>query len=379
MKKMKVLIVAGELNLGGLENQLMYLLRHADRERFQIDYTSTTPDSYYREEIETLGGGFLRIPHMSRLNPFPYCKALYRIMKDGKYDVVHSHELFHSGIVLLMAKLAGVPVRVAHAHNWQDGDGSGKKRSLIRSIYNTVMRWLIVGCTTHQMACSSLAGKFLYGEKCTQRDTYQVVFNSINTEKILDRYDQKETGDFCDGWINVFQVARVSKVKNQLFLTDIAAELKRRGKKIRILCAGSGDEADVQAVCNAIHAKDVADYIQLLGARSDIDVLLRKAQAFVLPSYYEGMPLALIEAQASGLPCVVADTFSHEVDFEIGKVQWLPLDGNAVLWADALEKAIESGRADKALVEKAVEEKRFDAKMFAQTLCDTYQDGLMHD
>lgn len=378
MTKTKVLIVAGEMNLGGLENQLMYLLRHADQEYFQIDYTSTTPDSYYRKEIEKLGGGFLLIPHMSRVNPLPYCKALYRIMKDGRYDVVHSHELFHSGIVLLVAKLAGVPVRVAHAHNWQDGDGSGKKRSLIRSVYNTVMRWLIVGCTTHQMACSSLAGKFLYGEKCTHRDTYQVVFNSVNTEKILDRYDKKETGEFCDDWLNVFQVARVSKVKNQLFLTEVAAELKRRGKKIRILCAGSGDEADVQAVRNAIREKDVADHIQLLGARSDIDVLLRKAHAFVLPSHYEGMPLALIEAQASGLPCVVADTFSHEVDFEIGKVQWLPLDGDAAHWADALEKAIASGRADKKLVVQAVNEKRFDAKMFAQTLCEVYRKGSHH-
>lgn len=378
MNKTKVLIVAGEMNLGGLENQLMYLLRNADQERFQIDYTSTTPGSYYRKEIEELGGGFLLIPHMSRVNPFPYCKALYRIMKDGKYDAVHSHELFHSGIVLLVAKMAGVPVRVAHAHNWQDGDGTGRRRGLIRSVYNIVMRWLIVGCTTHQMACSSLAGEFLFGEKCTKRDTYQVVFNSIDTTKILDPYDRKEEGEFRDEWSNVLQVARVSKVKNQLFLTEVAEELKRRGKKIRILCAGNGDDTDVQDVRDAIQTRDVAEHICLLGARKDIDVLLRKSQAFVLPSHYEGMPLALIEAQASGLPCVVADTFSHEIDFEIGKVQWLPLDGDAARWADALEAAIASGRAEKDIVVQTVREKRFDAKMFAQTLCEVYQKGSHH-
>lgn len=378
MKKIKVLIVAGEMNLGGLENQLMHLLRNADQTRFQIDYTSTTPDSYFREEIESLGGGFLLIPHMSKINPLPYCKAIYRILKDGKYDAIHSHELFHSGIVLLVSKLAGVPVRVAHAHNWQDGDGTGRKRSLIRSAYNTVMRWLIVSCTTHQMACSSLAGKFLFGEKCTQKDTYQVVFNSIDTVKLLDRYDQKENGEFCDEWINVLQVARVSKVKNQLFLTDVAEELKRRGKKIRILCAGTGDDADVHDVSDAIQAKNVSEYIHLLGARKDIDVLLRKSQAFILPSHYEGMPLALIEAQASGLPCVVADTFSHEIDFEIGKLQWLPLDGDAGRWADALESAIAFGRAKKEDIVRVVREKRFDAKMFAQTLCEVYEKGTNH-
>ena len=103
---------------------------------------------------------------------------------------------------------------------------------------------------------------------------------------------------------------------------------------------------------------------------------MRKASAFVLPSHYEGMPLVLIEAQASGLPCVVADTFSHEVDFEIGKLQWLPLDGDAARWADAIEAAIAQGRAPKDHVVRVVKDKRFDSKMFAETLCDLYQNAL---
>ena len=129
----------------------------------------------------------------------------------------------------------------------------------------------------------------------------------------------------------------------------------------------------------AIDEQDLHRYIQLLGSRKDIDVLMRKASAFALPSQYEGMPLVLIEAQASGLPCVSADTFSHEVDFKIGKLQWLPLDGDAARWADAIEGAIASGRADKEQVVRVVNEKRFDSKMFAQTLCEVYQEGFLHD
>ena len=67
----------------------------------------------------------------------------------------------------------------------------------------------------------------------------------------------------------------------------------------------------------------------LLGVRSDIDVLIRKSSTFLLPSLYEGMPLVMIEAQAAGLPCVTADTYSNEVDFGIGYVQWLKLDQSA--------------------------------------------------
>ena len=377
MKKIKVLLIAGAMDVGGIENQLMHLLRNADKEKLQIDFTSTMPNAYYRREIEELGGKFILIPHMSHSNPLPYCKALYKIMKEGQYDIVHSHELFHSGIVLLVAKLAGVPGRFVHAHNWQDGDGTGKKRSVVRTVYNAVMQKLILANSTHQLACSTLAGKFLYGEPCTQKDSYRLVFNSVDTAKFLDRYHQAESGEFCDGWCNVLQVGRVTRVKNQMFLAKIAAELKHRGRKIRILCAGSGDEDYTAQVEKEIADHGLQDHIKMLGVRGDIDVLMRKSGAFVLPSHYEGMPLVLIEAQASGLPCVTADTFSHEVDFEIGKVQWISLEESAAVWADAIEAAIASGRADKADVVRVVNEKKFDSRMFAAILCELYEEAIL--
>lgn len=377
MERIRVLIIASAMHIGGIENQLMHLLRNADKEKFQIDFTSTMPEAYYRREIEELGGKFILIPRMSHKNPLPYCRKLYRIMKDGKYDVVHSHELFHSGIVLFVAWLAGVPGRFVHAHNWQDGDGTGKKRGMVRTVYNGVMRCAINGFSTTQMACSTLAGRFLYGDRALKKDSYHLVFNSVDTGKFLDRYDQKEEGEFCDDWINVLQVGRVTMVKNQLFLTEVAKEFKNRGKKIRILCAGNGD-ADYEAtVHRAIESQKLHEHIQMLGVRSDIDSLMRKAGAFVLPSQYEGMPLVLIEAQASGLPCVVADTFSHEVDFGLGKVEWLSLSDSVPAWADAIERAIASGRADKTQVLRAVNEKRFDSRMFAETLCRQYEESAL--
>ena len=69
--KLRILIVAAAMDVGGIENQLMHLLRNADKEQFQIDFTSTMPDAFYRKEIEELGGKFLLIPEMSHKNPFP--------------------------------------------------------------------------------------------------------------------------------------------------------------------------------------------------------------------------------------------------------------------------------------------------------------------
>lgn len=367
-------MVAGNMHVGGIENQLMHLARNADKRKFQIDFTSTMPDAFYRGEIEQLGGNFILIPPMNWKKPMEYCNALLRVMKEGNYDIVHSHELFHSGITLWLAKRAGVPCRFAHAHNWCDDDGTGRKRSTMRTVYNFIMQRMINRYSTVQIACSSWAGKFLYGEKTHKKDSYHLVYNSVDTGKFLDKYNQLETGEFCnDGWISVLNVARITAVKNQKFLVEIAEEFRKRGDKIRILCAGNGDEEYEAQVRSMIEKKKLGKYIQLLGVRKDIDALMRKCSAFVLPSKYEGMPLVMIEAQAAGLPCVSADTYSPEVDFGIGTVVWMPLDAGMSAWADELEKAVQKGRAEKADVVKAVQEKRFDSKMFAETLCELYE------
>lgn len=378
MKKIKILMVAGSMHVGGIENQLMHLARNVDKEKYQIDFTSTMPEAACREEIEKLGGEFILVPKFKQ-KPLGYLLTMYRTMKDGHYDVVHSHELFHSGITLLIARMAGIPCRFAHAHNWCDGDGTGRKSSLIRIAYNNVMRWLINTFSTGQIACSSWAGKFVFGEKMLNRASYHLVFNSVDTSKFLDHYDDVETGEFVDdGWINVINVARISAVKNQTFLAEIANVLKQHNKNIRILCAGAGDQDVVDAVNEKIKKYNIEDHLLLLGVRKDIDSLMRKCNAFVLPSHYEGMPLVMIEAQASGLQCISANTYSPEVDFGIGTVTWLSLDQSATEWAECIEKAVIQDRASKSEVQSAVLEKRFDSRMFASTLAELYANDVLN-
>lgn len=379
-EKYKVLIITGAMNVGGIENQLMHLLRQADKEKFQIDFTTTADHPFYEDEILSLGGNCIHIPSTDGKHFLKYCKAIYRVMKDGKYDIVHSHELFHSGMVLLTAKLAGVKHRFVHAHNWCDGNGLGEKAPFKRKLYNGVMRKLIQWNATDFVACSTLAGKFLYGEKITKQNNYHLVFNSVDTSKFLDQYDTVETGEFTDDdWINVIQVGRFTVVKNQLFTAEIAAELKRRGKKIRILCAGNDGNDYERKVRAAIAQNGLQDHMKLIGIRKDIDVLMRKSKVFILPSKYEGMPLVLIEAQASGLQCIVADTFSREVDFGIDTVTWLPESADAVRWADAIEDAVERDKPQKETVVETVMRNGFDSKIFAQKLCDLYERSMEHE
>lgn len=378
MKKIKILMVAGSMHMGGLENQLMHFLRNVDRNKYQIDFTSNEPDAFFRKEIESLGGGFIIISSNSRKNPIKYCLELYRIMKDGKYDIVHSHELFHSGINLFIAKLAKVKSRFAHAHSWCEGDQTGGDYSIGRKIYHSSMRFLINNCSTVQLACSSWAGNFLYGKKVVNGSSFHLIYNSIDTSLYLDNYNQIETGDFCeeDGWKNVIYVARICALKNHFFLTGVAKELKQRNQKIRFLFVGDGEEKIKKELEEIIEKNQLEEYIQLLGEREDVDVLLRKSSAFVTPSKYEGMPLVMLEAQATGLPCISADTYSREVDFDIGMVRWLDLSEGIKVWTDTIEEVVTRPRADKEKVVCAINRKGFDSKIFTRKLCTLYMKDL---
>lgn len=379
MKKIKVLIIAGAMGVGGIENQLMHLLRQSNKSKFRIDFTSTEDKPFYKDEIISLGSKCIKLPATEGRHLLRYCMALYRVMKEGKYDIVHSHELFHSGLVLLTARLAGIKHRFAHAHNWKEGNAPDEKPGPVRRLYNNTMRMLINWNATQKIACSTLAGIFLYGEKATQKENYHIVYNSVDTEKFIQNYDNPETGEFCDDWVNVIQVGRFTPVKNQLFTVKIAEEFKKRGKKIRILCPGNIGGAYDDEVREAIDTRNLSEYMKLLGIRKEIDVLMRKSSVFLLPSLYEGMPLVLIEAQASGLPCVVADTFSHEVDFGIDTVQWLDLSAGPAVWADAVEQAIAQGRAEKEKVVGAVQQHGFDSRVFAKKICDLYEKSMIND
>lgn len=356
------------MDVGGIENQLMHLLRNADKDKFQIDFTTDMEHPFYEEEILSLGGKCIHICSTEGKHFFRYCKELYNVLK-GQYDIVHSHELFHSGLVLLTAKLAGVKSRIVHAHNISDADENNSHPGIVRNIYNFVMRKLILRYATQFCACSSPAGEFLYGKKIEKNENYNLIFNSVDVSKFI---IPKET-EIYDGWTNVLQVGRFTEVKNQLFSVEIANEFKKMNKNIRILCVGNNGNDYEQEIKNKISEYGVSEYIQLLGVRKDVANIMAKSKVFLLPSLYEGMPLVLLEAQTAGLNCVVADTFSHEADFGIGLIKWLSLDCGSDVWAEEISEAIKDESADETVIMNAIKKYGFDSNSFCEKLCRIYE------
>lgn len=356
------------MDVGGIENQLMHLLRNADKNKFQIDFTTNMEHPFYEDEILSLGGKCIRICNTEGKHFFRYCKELYGVLR-GNYDIVHSHELFHSGLVLLTAKLAGVKSRIVHAHNISDSDENDAHSSIVRKIYNFVMRKLILRYATQFCACSSPAGEFLYGKNINENKSYHLIFNSIDISKFM----LPKENILFDDWINVLQVGRFTKVKNQLFSVEIANELKKANKKIRILCVGNNGNEYEQAVKNKINEYGVSEHIQLLGIRKDVPDIMNRCKVFLLPSLYEGMPLVLLEAQSAGMNCVVADTFSHEADFGVNLIKWLPLDYTPKAWAEEIYDATNKESISNDTIMTAIKKYGFDSKSFCEKICTLYE------
>ena len=235
-KKIKILHVVGAMNRAGTETMLMNIYRNIDRTKFQFDFISySEQEAHYDKEIVSLGGRVIRLSKTSSI------KELYDAIKvNGPYQVVHAHTLFHCGIANVAASLAGVKIRITHAHTTSDDTNS-----IARKIYIKFMRVLIRYFSTHFLACSKGAGKYLFGEKLINNRRYSYFPNLIDYAPFLKEPRSKvATFKLQEGLGNnivIGHVGRFIDAKNHLFLLEILKELLLRNKGVRLLLVGEGD------------------------------------------------------------------------------------------------------------------------------------------
>jgi glycosyltransferase involved in cell wall biosynthesis len=179
-------------------------------------------------------------------------------------------------------------------------------------------------------------------------------------------------------------VGRLTGQKNQSALIDILAEIRSREKngtvgkdrrgEYRLILIGDGEDREMLE--KKAEILKVGDSVPFTGAVDNVADYLQAIDVAAMPSRYEGLAIAAIEAQAAGLPCVTADTFSHEVDFGLGNVQWMKLEQSAAVWADALESAVARERLPVEAVSRAVESGGFDSVEFSRKICKIYEDSV---
>lgn len=329
----RVLHVVGCMNSGGVETWLMHVLRHRDP-RTRHDFVVHSPaDGAFDDEIRELGARIFRLPGYR--NPITYSRRLQRLLiQEGPFDAVHSHVHHFSGIVLRAAHAAGVPARIAHSHSAPAPSDS--RATLRRRIYTKASAALIGCYGTIGLAASKDAGKALFSGRA-RACPWRVLHCGIDLEpfRSLPNRDvvRRELG-IPRGCLALGHVGNFNAGKNHHLLVRAFAEVARLRSDAMLLMIGEGPLK--AAVKSEVAALNLTSQVVFTGSRSDVPRLLTGAiDVFVFPSRWEGLGLAVIEAQAAGLPVVLSDRVPEEADIVPRLIRRLTPDATPREWARA--------------------------------------------
>lgn len=308
--------VIGKWVGGGVEAVVMNYYRHIDKNKIQFDFIiDEDSNGIPKEEIESMGGKVILIPPYQKV--IKYHKELKRVLKDGKYRIVHSHINTLSVFSLYAAKCAGIPIRIAHSHSTTNK--LEKKKNLMKQVLRHFSRMF----ATDYFACSELAGKWLFGNKALTNGKICVLNNAIEVESYiyneeLRRKKRKEL-NIQDNQIVIGHIGRFVKQKNHSFLIDIFNEIHKKNEQMVLVLVGQGPLE--QEIKDKVKVLGLEECVKFLGQRDDVNELYQAIDIIAFPSLYEGLGMVLIEAQASGIYCIASThvpdnaKISNQLDF----------------------------------------------------------------
>ena len=303
MKPVQVLYaLGGALDRGRLASYLMNVLYGVDPARVRIDFLVYGTDKGAREdEARALGCRVYHVPFF-RKNPFRNVSDTMNVLRYGGYDAIEAQTDMRNGTLLFLAKRAGIPVRISMSHSVRLEKDNFYCRLLLRLARPRIRR-----CATHLLARSALAGQFLYGRKAVNAGRVTVFKDAIDLEKY--RFDPAARAQLRaklhleDSYL-IGHVGRFEPLKNYEFLVDTFSILSRRMPEAVLVLVGGGRLYG--DIIRRVRERGIEDKVRILGHREDVPALLSAFDCFVLPSRAEGLPVTVVEAQMSGLPCVVS-------------------------------------------------------------------------
>ncbi len=362
----KLLYFAHGLSANGIESFLVNVMKHIDKSKYAVTVIIAIDEGVeclHEKAVLDMGIRVIHAGDMDSLKKkLDYFKNILRMMKAEHYDIVHANMDLMNGIVLHFAKKCGIKKRICHAHNSKSqynpvGRLAFVKRN-VQKLYSFTMKRLMQNSSTDFLACSKEAGEYFYGS-----NPYKLIYNGID----IDRFN----ADVPDDYLRIKKphvivcVGRLTMQKNPIFAVEIANELKKIRNDFQIIWVGVGElENEVKS---KIRELSVDDVFSLVGLRTDIPQILNSCDLFLMPSLFEGLPVSLVEAQASSLKCLVSDVVTKQAD--MGLCEYFSLEKCAGQWAKKISTMLDEPK------EKANEEKLklFDIKNTVSVLETIYR------
>ena len=340
----RVLVYGLKDPAGGVEQVVMeYAKSMTAQFDISFDFIVFSQEFSLEKEIEGLGCRVVRLP-VRRKNLSGYKKAMAALFETNQYCAVWGN---YSGLtnidILTLAKKHGVPVRIVHSHVSRLYWGSAVMKYVVH-VLHAYNKSRLTRYATHYFACSRVAMEFMIPQKVQTQTVF--LRNAVDTARFCPdaaiRQRTRATLGIAENAVVVGHVARMCDVKNQSFLLKIMAQIAKQAPDARLLFVGDGElRPQLEEKARQL---GITDRVIFTGSRRDVPDLLRAMDVYVLTSFSEGLSVSAVEAQASGLPCVLSAAVSEETDVS-GAVRFVSLEESTQVWADAI-LAQAAGTAD---------------------------------
>lgn len=349
---------------GGIDTYVFNHYRYMDRIKFQFDFLSRNKDLEHAEQYSQFKYNVHLLPSTATEGKAIFIQYVQGVLSEG-YDVLHLHTPFWTGFLIEeLAKEAGIKKVIVHAHGASIEGSSDTERFERLKRHNELKMQFKPELATDFWACSQSAANWLFGEQIP-REKIRIMKNAIDSEHC--QFDQRKREliraelNLSDNFV-LGTVGRLVYIKNQAFLIDLLYEFQKKRPKAKLIIIGDGElrgELEKQ-ICD----KEMKEDVLLLGWQNNVEYYYQAMDLFLLPSRCEGSPMALVEAVASGLQCIAADTISSEIE-ELPNVQRVPLDISS--WLTAIDSAADK-LIDRQRGVEAVRSAGYDVRRQAKVL-----------
>ena len=364
----RVLHVLGRLNNGGAESRTMDVYRAIDKSRIQFDFAiHTEQECYYSNEVRKLGGRIFVFPRFNGKNLLEYKKAWDIFFKTNpEYKIVHGHITTTAFIYLRSAKKNNVPIRIAHARSAQK---SNKIRALLAKLAKYSANYLL--------AVSKLAALSEFGEKAMNKENVKIIPNAIDAKKysynVQRRLELRKSLDLSNNLV-LGHVGSFRYPKNHDFLIDIFKEVKEIRATAKLMLVGEGELRN--KITKKVDALGLSDSVIFTGIRNDIPDLLQVIDILIFPSIYEGFPGVVLEAQAAGLPCVISDSITKEIELT-NLITYCSIKDKPKVWSEIIIK--QANIIDRQLTYNLIQEKGYDINSVSNWYLEFYSKVFKYD
>ena len=325
---------------GGIESVIMNYYRNIDRTKIQFDFLCNTEKVAYEDEILILGGKIYRIT--ARSKDYKKYKADMEIFfkeHSKEYNAIWINICSLANIdYLKYAKKYNIKYRIIHCHNSQNMD------SFLRGILHRWNRIFIKKYATDFWSCSDDANNWFYSKNIINSDKYLLVKNAIDLDKY--KFNEEIRNQYrkllkIENNLVIGHIGRFHFQKNHEFLINVFNEIQKRNTNSKLLLIGIGE--DIEKIKDKVNKLKLEDKVLFLYSRDDVECLLSAMDIFVFPSLFEGLPVAILEAQANGLPIIASKGGVPSKAKMVENFEFISLQDKAEYWA---EKIIEYSKTN---------------------------------